>query len=43
MKGRVVAELGSLAAGEWDALVPAGEPFMRHAFLAGLERTGCVG
>ncbi|MGE0582839.1 MAG: GNAT family N-acetyltransferase [Steroidobacteraceae bacterium] len=43
MERRVAAEIGSLAAREWDALVPGGEPFMRHAFLAGLERTGCVG
>jgi predicted N-acyltransferase len=27
----------------WDALDQAGSPFLRHAFLAGLEETGCVG
>ena len=27
---------------EWDALAGA-DPFLSHAFLAGLERTGCVG
>ncbi len=27
----------------WDALVPDGAPFLRHAFLAALEKTGCVG
>jgi predicted N-acyltransferase len=27
----------------WDALEAAGSPFLRHAFLATLERTGCVG
>jgi hypothetical protein len=27
---------------EWDALA-GGDPFLSHAFLAGLERTGCVG
>ncbi len=27
----------------WDALDTGGSPFLRHAFLATLERTGCVG
>jgi predicted N-acyltransferase len=27
----------------WDALVGDGAPFLRHAFLAGLESSGCVG
>jgi predicted N-acyltransferase len=27
----------------WDALDSGGSPFLRHAFLATLERTGCVG
>ena len=27
----------------WDALVGDGAPFLRHAFLAGLESGGCVG
>ncbi|HEU5134162.1 MAG TPA: GNAT family N-acetyltransferase [Steroidobacteraceae bacterium] len=27
----------------WDALDAGGSPFLRHAFLASLERTGCVG
>ena len=43
MESRVAAGLGSLAAHEWDALVPDGHPFLRHAFLAGLEQTHCVG
>ncbi len=30
-------------AAEWDALDPSGHPFVRHAFLAALEATGCVG
>lgn len=32
-----------IAPADWDALVPADQPFLRHAFLAGLEVTGCVG
>ena len=27
----------------WDALDQGGSPFLRHAFLAALEETGCVG
>ena len=26
----------------WDALAGTGHPFVRHAFLAGLERCGCI-
>lgn len=43
MESCVGAGLGTLAAREWDALAPDGAPFLRHAFLAGLEQTGCVG
>lgn len=43
MESSVAAGLGSIAAREWDALVPDDTPFLRHAFLAGLEQTGCVG
>jgi uncharacterized protein len=28
---------------QWDALDLQGSPFLRHAFLAALEETGCVG
>ena len=39
---RVVTRMAELDAGAWDAL--AGEsPFVRHAFLAALEATDCVG
>lgn len=38
----IAPDLSAVDAGQWDAL--AGEqPFVRHAFLHGLERTGCVG
>ncbi len=30
-------------AAAWDALVGADNPFVEHAFLLGLEKTGCVG
>lgn len=39
-----MTDLGSLSQAEWDALLPAdAPPFQRHAFLHGLEQTGCVG
>lgn len=43
MESRIAAGITDLAACEWDALAPHGAPFVRHAFLAGLEQTGCVG
>jgi len=43
MDSRVVAGLGDIAPQDWDALVPDGTPFLSHAFLHGLETTGCVG
>ncbi|WP_439859181.1 GNAT family N-acetyltransferase [Pseudomonas sp. MBLB4136] len=35
--------LSELDAATWDALLPAGQPFLRHAFLAALEDSGSVG
>lgn len=35
--------LADVPAGTWDALVPADQPFLSHAFLVALENTGCVG
>lgn len=34
--------LDSIAPGDWDALRPDDNPFLSHAFLAGLERHGCI-
>lgn len=34
--------IDSVPAGDWDALVADSNPFVSHAFLAGLERTGCI-
>nr|WP_238346492.1 GNAT family N-acetyltransferase [Pseudomonas taiwanensis] len=31
-----------LPAATWDALVPAGQPFLRHAFLSSMEDSGSV-
>ena len=39
---RVVGRLDEIAAADWDALRPDDNPFVAHAFLAGLERHGCL-
>jgi predicted N-acyltransferase len=39
---RVLPGLGGLAPGAWDALHDGSNPFVSHAFLAGLEATGCL-
>jgi predicted N-acyltransferase len=36
------AAIADIAAADWDALVADDNPFTRHAFLAGLEQTGCI-
>ena len=38
----LVTSLAQLPADEWDALAPSGHPLLSHAFLYGLERTGCT-
>lgn len=35
--------VGAFGAAAWDALVPDGNPFMRHGFLTALEDSGSVG
>lgn len=37
-----LAHLHDLPAATWDALVPDGQPFLRHAFLSALEDSGSV-
>lgn len=39
---RVFDSLDEIPAADWDALHDGGHPFLRHAFLAGLERHGCL-
>jgi len=39
----VVEEIASLEAAAWDALSDGSQPFVRHAFLHALEKTGRVG
>ncbi len=40
---RVADALSEVPAATWDALAGGANPFLRHAFLDALERTGCVG
>lgn len=40
---RVAPGVGSVPADQWDSLAGPGNPFMSHAFLAALERSGSVG
>ncbi|WP_422403474.1 GNAT family N-acetyltransferase [Pseudomonas sp. GZD-209] len=37
-----LTHLRDLPATTWDALVPAGQPFLRHAFLSAMEDSGSV-
>ncbi len=39
---RIHPRLDEIDAARWDALRPDDDPFLSHAFLAGLERHGCV-
>lgn len=44
MHTSIVTNLDQIAATDWNRLAPAdGNPFLRHEFLAALERHGCVG
>ena len=39
---RVATRLDEVPANDWDALHDGANPFVSHAFLAGLERHGCI-
>lgn len=39
----VADSLQHVSASEWDSLVAPSYPFLRHAFLSGLEEYGCLG
>src|SRR5579871_3232429 len=43
MRARILKSVGELDARQWNALLHDDNPFLRHAFLAALEHTGCVG
>lgn len=40
---RVLGDIAQLPAHDWNALGTAPYPFLRHEFLAALEREGCLG
>ena len=40
---RIAGSVAALPADQWDALTSDTNPFMRHAFLAAMERSGSVG
>ncbi len=42
-QAEIVERIAEVRAEDWDALDPGGHPFARHAFLAALESSGCVG
>ncbi|VFT21424.1 acyl- n-acyltransferase [Pseudomonas aeruginosa] len=39
---QTLATLADIDAGEWDALLPPAQPFLRHAFLSALEDSHSV-
>ena len=42
LTARFHAALDEVDAAAWDALAGTANPFVRHAFLAGMERCGCI-
>ena len=42
LRHRFVPRLAEVDAVRWDALRGSGDPFTSHAFLSGLEETGCL-
>ena len=42
LQPRFLAAIDDIDAQAWDALAADANPFVRHAFLAGLERHGCI-
>jgi len=42
LTARLVGGLDEIPAAAWDALQDGRNPFVAHAFLAGLEQTGCL-
>ncbi|PNS08114.1 GNAT family N-acetyltransferase [Solilutibacter silvestris] len=42
LHARILDSLDAISAGQWDALHSTDHPFVSHAFLSALERTGCL-
>ena len=43
MRTEVINRIDAIPAGDWNRVSGIGQPFLRHEFLAALERHGCVG
>lgn len=43
MSVELITDLNLVEPASWDALTPGDDPFVEHAFLLALERSGCVG
>jgi len=43
MRTGVITSIDAIPAADWNAVAGTGQPFLRHEFLAALERHGCVG
>ena len=43
MRARFIASIAEVSSEQWNRLEIAGNPFLRHEFLAALEQTACVG
>lgn len=43
MRARILASIDEVGSAQWNALAGNGAPFLRHEFLAALERQHCVG
>jgi predicted N-acyltransferase len=43
MKSTILENLDSVTPGDWNRLIRNNNPFLRHEFLAALERNHCVG
>jgi predicted N-acyltransferase len=42
LSARIVSEFNTITPEQWDRLDHADNPFLSHAFLGGLEATGCI-
>ena len=42
IEARFHENIDDIPGAKWDALCPDDNPFLSHAFLAGLERSGCI-
>ncbi len=43
IRARIHPRLNEIPREDWNALVPGGNPFLRHEFLSAMEEHGCVG